>query len=201
MTASRIMAAIIATCTICGLALQYALVLPKNGSHAVTAWNMIGFFTVLANLAMAAIFGLRAAGRIGEAPRLFGGSALVMALVGATFETMLRPIFHPTGTQWWADLLLHDLVPILTVTYWLAMAPKGRLRFSDPPIWTLVPLIYFLYAVARAQFTGKYPYPFMDALAIGWSATLLNAVLMAGAFLVAGFLMVLLDRRLAPRSG
>ena len=94
-------------------------------------------------------------------------------------------------------------MPILTPIYWLIHAPKGCLRSRDPLIWSAYPLTYLAYALIRGGIGGKYPYPFLDVGKFGWTATASNATGIAAGFLIGGYLMVWLDRRLAqgPTAG
>jgi hypothetical protein len=80
--------------------------------------------------------------------------------------------------------------------YWLSMAVKGRLRWLDPLLWAVYPLAYFFYALLRGALTSKYPYPFIDVAQLGWPRTLVNACVIALAYIAAGYLMVAIDRGL-----
>jgi hypothetical protein len=51
----------------------------------------------------------------------------------------------------------------------------------------------------RGGVEGNYPYGFLDVGKIGWMATAGNATAIAVGFLLAGYLIVWLDRRLAPQ--
>lgn len=63
--------------------------------------------------------------------------------------------------------------------------------------WTGVPLVYFVYALARAALDGFYPYPFIDVSQLGWSRVLVNAVGMLSAFLIVGLLFVAIGRAMS----
>ena len=108
---------------------------------------------------------------------------------------LLRGLVELSGGAAVADLLLHKVVPVLAPLYWLFMAPKGGLRWRDPWLWMLYPLLYFGYAVARGLGGDRYPYPFMDVSEIGWLRTAINAAVIAAAFAIAGYALVWLDRR------
>jgi hypothetical protein len=60
-----------------------------------------------------------------------------------------------------------------------------------------LPLAYFPYALARGALDGRYPYPFIDVGTLGWARVLGNAAAIAAAFLIAGYALVWLDRRLS----
>jgi hypothetical protein len=52
----------------------------------------------------------------------------------------------------------------------------------------------------RGAVEGQYPYGFLDVGKIGWMATAINATAIAVGFLLTGYLIVWLDRRLAREA-
>jgi hypothetical protein len=195
---ARFAALLIALAGLGGLALQFSVSLEKNGTPLAALWAMSRFFTVIGNLVaalvlLAAALGLRAATR----PHRLAGAALLTGLIGVVYAALLRRTEHLTGHAEIASILLHYAVPALVALFWLTLAPKGGLRRGDPFRWALLPLAYLPYALARAQADGRYPYPFLDAARLGWTQVMLNATLIAAAFVLAGLLLVWLDRRLA----
>lgn len=194
----RIAAAIVAVIAWGGLVIQFGASSEKAGSALGGILSMLRFFTVLTNLGLAILFTAIAAGR-GWAlrPRLFAGLLLAILLVGIVYGLLLRGLETLTGGAAVANVLLHNVTPILVPLFWLAFVPKGRLRWADTWRSTLFPLGYFVYALAIGAASGRYPYPFMNVAQIGWGATLLNAALMATGFVIVGLAVVALDRRLA----
>jgi hypothetical protein len=63
--------------------------------------------------------------------------------VGVTYSLLLRSLWSPQGGQRVADILLHDLMPIMYVAYWLIFVPKGSLLWKNTLSWTIYPLLYF----------------------------------------------------------
>lgn len=92
------------------------------------------------------------------------------------------------------------MTPILAPLYWLFAAEKGHLKRRDPLLWALLPLVYFVYALARAKVEGVYAYPFMNVDKLGWGQTLITAMVMVLGFLIGGQTLVWLDRELPSRS-
>lgn len=168
-----------------------------TGSAGETLWVLLRYFTVLTNLLVAVVMaGVALGSRRLSAPFLLGGITLSILLVGIVYMTLLRGMLELSGGALLADHLLHQLIPSLVPLWWLAFAPKGRLRWRDPLWWSVYPLAYFAYALARGAAEGKYAYPFIDVATNGLVATLVNALLIALGFLVAGALLVLIDARL-----
>lgn len=181
-----------------GLAIQLAASTDLAGSAGAAIWAMLRYFTILTNLIVALLFTAIAFGRpFKRLPFLLGGATLAMLLVGIVYALLLRGLLELSGGARLADLLLHTATPILVPLYWLAFAPKGGLARHDPWLWALYPLAYFIYALARGAAEGRYAYPFLDAGRLAPMEIALNAVVMAAGFLLAGYALLWLDRRLA----
>ena len=191
---ARPAAALIALVGCAGLAVQFSATQSATGSVGETIWILTRFFTVLTNLVVAVSFTAMASGRR-ISPFLMGGITLAIVLVGLVYMLLLRGLIELSGGRLLADFLLHKAVPLLVPIYWFVFAPKGGLRWRDPWLWALYPLLYFAYAIARGLSGDRYPYPFMDVGELGWLQTLINAGAIAAVFIVVGYALVWLDRR------
>jgi hypothetical protein len=118
-----------------------------------------------------------------------------MMLVGIVYALLLENLFHDTGAALFASHMMHRVAPIAITVFWIFLVPHGRLQWSAPLKWSLLPIVYFVYAIARGLVTGKYPYPFMNLGKIGVGETALNAAAIAAAFIVSGYAMVWIDHR------
>lgn len=197
----RIGAALIAAAAWLGIAVQFQASLHKLGSVALAVWAMLRFFTILSNLLVAILFtGIAIDRGRYRSPFLIGGAAILMLLVGLVYALLLRGLIELSGGARLADILLHMVTPVLVPLYWLGFVPKGRLRWRDPWLWAVVPLLYLFYALLRGAVAGIYPYPFIDVARIGWAQTLTNAVAIGIAFVGAGFPLVILDRLLVRKG-
>lgn len=193
---TRSTALVIALAAVIGLALQFEASVGLVGSPVGASWVMLRYFTVIANLLVAVAFGVTASGRV-ESPRMLGGVTVAMLLVGIVYGVLLDGLVSLSGGAWTADLILHRIVPVLVLLYWLMLAPRGGLAWKDPFVWVLLPIGYFGYALVRGTIERRYAYPFLDYPRIGWGVVLAHAAVMAAGFLAVGFGMVWLDRRLA----
>ena len=192
---ARLAAALVALTALAGLFVQWRASTVLTGSAGAALWAMLRFFTILANLLAALHFTALALGfRRAAQPFLLGGTTLAILLVGIVYFLLLRGLLELSAGALLADRLLHMATPALVPLWWLAFAPKGGLRQRDPWLWALLPLVYFAYALTRGGVDGRYPYPFMNVAQLGWGQTLVNAVAIAAGFLVAGFLLLRLDR-------
>jgi hypothetical protein len=198
---ARIMAAAIALTALIGLAVQFHASLDRLGAIAETTWIVLRYFTIIANLLVAAVFTGIAAGRVNfAAPSLLGGLTLAMLLVGVVYGLLLDGLLELSDGDKLADLVLHKITPVLVPIWWLAFAPKGLLNSHDPWRWTILPVIYLAYALARGALEGVYAYPFMDVEKIGWLRTEANALLLGVGFLAAGYALVWLDKLIGGRA-
>jgi hypothetical protein len=196
---ARIFAAAIALAAATGLAVQLHATFGRTGSVGATLWIMFRYFTIIGNTMTVVVFAeIAFGGRRFVRPAVLGGITLTMLLIGIVYGLLLRGLRELSGDAWLADFLLHTVTPLLVPLFWLIAARKGGLTRTDPLIWASVPLVYFAYAMVRAAADGIYPYPFMNVAIIGGAQTAINAAAIAAGFLVAGFGLVWLDRRLAP---
>ena len=189
----RIAAALVAIVCWAGLAIQFSATYAAHPDIAATLWILARFFTVLTNLALAVVTTWIAVGGRPSA-MLLGGLTLAILLVGVVYASLLAGLHELRGPALVADILLHKVSPILMALWWLLFAPRNKLRWNAPLWWTAYPLLYFAYVLARGAEDGKYPYPFLDVGKLGWLQTALNAGGIAMAFILAGFLLVWIDR-------
>jgi hypothetical protein len=178
-----------------GLAFQFSATYAEDQSLLSTLWVLARFFTIISNLALAiAMSRLVLGGRV--SPFVSGGLTLAILLVGIVYVVLLRGLHPLSGAALVANALLHYASPVAMAAFWLLLTPHGRLRWSAPLWWALLPVTYFAYIVARGAFDGRYPYPFIDVAKIGPGHTLINAVAIALGFIASGFGLVGLDRLL-----
>jgi hypothetical protein len=192
-----------------GLLLQLYLVIVRSPP----GWAMLGevityfsFFTILTNLLVALVFtaiAMRAAAgwvQFFSSSSVQGGVAVYIAIVGIVYQLLLRQLWNPRGAQLLADMLLHAVIPLGYVVYWLIFAPRAGLRWKDAVVWLVYPGVYLLYVLARGAVTGLYPYPFVDVNALGYAGVLARAVVLMAVFLGMGLLVVVLSRKRASKG-
>jgi hypothetical protein len=200
LTTGRFAALAVAAVAWTGLVVQLIASTGLAGSIGQAVWAMARYFTVIANLLVAGQF---TAVALGHAPRpkSLGLVTLAILLVGIVYGTMLRGLVELSGGAALADLLLHSVTPVLVPLWWLMFAPRAGLDWRDPWHWSLLPLVYFAYALGRGGIEERYAYPFMDVGSLGWPAVLANAALMAAGFVIGGYVLVAMSARLSGRRG
>jgi hypothetical protein len=183
------------------LALQLYLMLAQSPAGAMlgTVVTFFSFFTILTNLLVALVFTAAAFrrpwGQWFNRPSVQAGTAVYIAIVGVVYQLLLRRLWNPQGAQWLADVLLHSIIPVGYVLYWLLLAPRTGLRWKDAFAWLRYPAVYLVYILARGAATGLYPYPFIDVKVLGYGGVLLWASLFLLVFLGTGFAAVAVGRQ------
>lgn len=195
---ARIGAAIVALTALTGLCVQFDATLTQTGSVGVTLWTILRFFTIWANILVVITFGPIALGRH-VSPRRVGGTVLAILLVGIIYGLLLRGLLSLSGGALLADTLLHKVTPLLAPLWWIAFARKGQLNRRDPWIWAIFPAAYLPYALIRGMMERAYAYPFINVAKLGWGQVAINALLIAIGFVLAGYVLVWIDRRFSAR--
>lgn len=195
---ARTVAGLIAASALVGIGIEFRGSLGLTGSPLASLWVLVGYFTILTNGLVAALFASIALGAKAS-PRLLAGAALAMALVGIIYALLLSGLRVLGGQALFADFLLHTANPVLVAAFWLIFAEKGRLAIADALYWALYPLAYCVYALLRGAASGFYPYPFLDVGERGFAAVLVTAAIIAVAFVACGLTLVFVDRWFARR--
>ncbi len=200
--AARMAAGLIAALGWFALGLQLVLIIgtttAAGGTAAGALLNFFSFFTILMNTLVAAVLTAVALGRAPSASML-GAASLYIAVVGITYSIALRHIWNPQGWQLVADRMLHDLIPLSAVLFWLIAVPKGHLSVRNILAWLVFPLAYLGWSLARGALDGWYPYYFLDAGKLGYAAMARNALVVTALFGLVALVVVGLDRLLGQR--
>ena len=198
---ARFAAALIALVAMASLVAQFIVVREEYGySVARSIWVMARFLTILTTVLVAGTFAAIAAGAGKISYRWLAALTLAILLVAAGFHTLLRGNNVLVGLEVWSDLGFHTVGPVLVALFWLFLVPRGRLAFSDLPFFLIWPSAYLVYALTRGGLEGRYPYPFLDVAAIGWTPVLWTIGAFTVGVVAGGLGMILLDRVLG-RSG
>ena len=186
------------------LLLQFWLTMQRSvaagGSMLDGVATYLAYFTILTNVLAAITLSIAARPAPAGARGFFRrasvrtGIALSMLVVGIVYNLLLRGLWEPRGWQLVADVVLHDLMPVVFAGFWLLAVRGAGLEWRDLPRWLLYPVVYFVYAVTRGGLTGSYPYPFIDVASLGPARVVFNAVAMLVGFAALGAVLVMIDR-------
>ena len=171
-----------------------------GGSMLAGFATYFAYFTILTNILAAIVLSVAArpapAGARGllRSASVRTGIALSMLVVGIIYNLLLRGLWEPRGLQLAADIVLHDLMPVVFAGFWFLAVRGAGLEWRDLPRWLLYPVAYFTYALTRGSVTGSYPYPFIDVASLGVGRVLFNALALLVGFAALGAVLVMIDR-------
>jgi hypothetical protein len=204
---ARTFLALTAVCGWVGLLLQFPLTLANTRSLGMTSVGGIvtyfSFFTILTNFLIAIQASVAAClpgsnlGRFFLRPSVTAACTVYIAFVGGGYSLLLRHIWDPEGLQKIADVLLHDMVPLIFVLCWLIYLPKARLAWKALLPWLGYPLAYLIFVLLRGALTQRYPYYFIDVTKLGYPRVLFHSALLLCALLVLSSIVLAISRRLS----
>jgi len=192
----------LAACGIVGIQMQLSLF------SGAANWGMFRYFTNLSNLLCVLYFLCAAVFLLTDKKRrsVFCPMLKSMVTMSITVTMLVAHFmlgnFTMNGTISPALLLLHYIVPSMTLLDWLLFDEKGLTKKLYPILGVIIPFVYFGYALIAAQ-TGtyqngsRYPYPFIDVDNLGVLKVSLTVAALAAGFILLGYLFFLIDHGLA----
>lgn len=178
----------------------YLIIENRIESIPETVIRFFSFYTILTNILVATCFTVSWLMPTSGAGRFFRRYATVSAItvyifiVGIVYNLVLRSIWEPQGMQKMVDELLHSIIPVLFIIYWIVFKAKSKLRFASAFPWLLYPLVYVIYILIRGSFSGFFPYPFVDVGKLGYPKVFMNCFYLFLAFLMVSLLVIFIGR-------
>ena len=170
-----------------------------------TLIRFFSFFTILTNIIVATYYSLeffkveiRWFNSRNKA-EILTAVTVYITVVGLVYQILLRHIWNPTGMQRLVDELLHSIIPLLVIIYWIIYENKTVLKWKMIPRWLIYPMVYLVYIILRGHLSGFYPYPFVDVATHGLQQVLINSFFMTLLFLVLSLVMVFVGKRIHSR--
>jgi hypothetical protein len=189
------------------LLLQLWLILAnRTASIAETVIRYFSFFTILTNILVALSFSamfLKGTGNNNNfftRPKNLTAIAVYITIVGLIYNIILRFLWAPQGLAKLADELLHSVIPVLYIIFWLVFVPKQQINWRNILPWMGYPLIYLTYTLLRGPLAQWYPYPFVDVIKLGYNKVLLNSAMVCGVFLIFAVLFLSIAKMMSKRS-
>lgn len=133
-------------------------------------------------------------------PKTLTAITVYIVMVGIVYNTILRFLWKPTGLQQLADELLHAVIPLLFLLFWIFYSIKAGLKWKDVLPWLIYPAIYCVYALIRGSFSGFYPYPFIDLDKLGLSRALVNIAGLTTAFFILSLIFVAIAKWMSKKQ-
>jgi hypothetical protein len=177
--------------------MQFVLMMQNRvESLTETTIRFFSYFTILTNSLVALYFSVlwykkptTLLTRF-EKPGFLTATALYITTVGAVYQLVLRGLWEPTGMQRIVDELLHSVIPIYVIVFWIAYENKSAVSWKSIPSWLLYPLVYLIYILFRGHLSGFYPYPFVNVTELGLEKALVNSGVLLLAFVVLALIIV-----------
>lgn len=177
----------------------------RETSAAEMAIRFFSFFTILTNVLAAVCETVLVVAPGSRMGRWLGrvsvqtAIAVYIFVVGMVYNVILRSSWSPQGWQRLVDELLHVVLPLGFLLFWILHTPKAGLTARLIPGWLVYPFVYAVYVMFRGVFAGWYPYPFLDVTKLGYPRVGLNVAGMVVFFFLCSLLAVGLGRITQPR--
>lgn len=148
------------------------------------------YFTITTNIALVWLHGTTAF-RLARGRRLPAGGVydawlVYAAVTGGTYELLLRSSWSPQGEEFLSDMMLHDVVPLLTLVIWLLAAPRHGVGWRDPVVMLAYPAAYLALTLVAGAWGEGYPYDFLNVAKLGLGNVLLISLGFLAVFLALG---------------
>lgn len=97
-----------------------------------------------------------------------GGTVMFMTTTGVVYAALLGGIFNPLADdQTWMNSVLHQVTPIVMLLDLLLQPPATRIGFREALAWTIYPILFLVYSLARGPVVDWYPYSFLNPNEVG----------------------------------
>ena len=165
--------------------------------------DSFSYFTIWSNIVVAIVLTVLALRPTYDTP-LFRilrlDSVLMITVTGLVYAVVLAPDANLQGWEYLSNTLIHIATPLITLTVWAIVGPRGWIRWSTIGFALILPLVWVTYTLIRGAVIGGYPYPFIDVVRHGYGTVLINvaAITVLGLLLCAVALGI--DRLLLRRA-
>ncbi len=171
-------------------------------------FGMLLYYTVLSNLLVTLftaylIYVMRRSGENWQSQRLLrlkGGVTMSIMITCVIYHFMLAPI--ATDFYRLENFLCHYIVPLWFLADTLLFDKQGQYKIWDPVLWTILPLIYMLFALFNGLVlklpvpnskVSPFPYFFLNVNK-GWDVVIKWCLIIFAAYMVAGFIFYLIKQ-------
>ena len=157
------------------------------------------YFTILTNIGVAALMSVTFYRLYRHRPlpsaTLYAAALVYILVVCATYEAVLRTSWTPRGMGFDTDLTFHDIVPALTLVFWMFFAPKRGLGWRYSLLMLIYPGLYLVGTLVAGALGESYPYSFLDVSKIGYSAVAVTGFVFLVIFYALGLATITASRR------
>ncbi|MGL4264627.1 MAG: Pr6Pr family membrane protein [Afipia sp.] len=164
------------------LGIGYARFVGAAGDQGLSSTEatvrFFSFFTIQTNILAALVLSAFAIKTGPEEwlvhPFVRSAVAAYIVMVGIIYHSVLRPLEPMQNVLSFTNIVMHYLMPVAYLLFWLTCVRKAGLRWYDPLLWLIYPLFYLGFVLVRGKMSGFYPYPFIDAKTLGYAGVAAN---------------------------
>jgi len=174
----------------------YFIILNRIMPLLPTLVKFFSYFTILTNLLVAICFTYLYFNKESGIKTWFSNPKTLTAInvyilvVGLVYNLVLRPLREAKGLEILADELLHAVVPLLFMIFWVFFVEKSRLNWKNAYAWLIYPFLYLVYLLIRGAIIKQYPYFFIDANTLKPMEILINCLMLFIVFLILSWLFI-----------
>lgn len=141
--------------------------------------------------------------------RLKAGVTATILLTFFTYVILLLPRQSRVDFFRVKNITLHLIVPILTIANWKKYDIRGMYRVFEPLRWTVLPILYLIYALIRGLVfnipipeneDSPFPYFFLNVYEMGIPKVVMYCILLLLIFITLSYLMCLLKKEKKQKS-
>lgn len=168
--------------------------------------RFLSYFTIDSNLLVAIcatiifLFPKNAFGTFFKRSSVITAITVYITVVALIYNTVLRFLWVLNGWAIVLNELLHVIVPLLFLIYWIYFVPKYPLKWSNIWGWLIFPLIYIFFVLIRGAYANFYPYPFLNVTELGLQQVILNCIFITLLFVMLFFAFVAIGKWQAKRA-
>jgi hypothetical protein len=174
----------------------YLMMINRGTSVPETIFRFFAFFTITTNILVALCFTYIFLGSNYRIGKFFSKASTVTAItvyiiiVGIVYNVILRFTWNPPGLQKLVDELLHSVIPVISVIFWVVLVPASQLKWKNAFPWLIYPIFYMAYVIILGAITTHYPYLFIDVNRLGYNKALMNAALVLLALFLLSLVLI-----------
>lgn len=153
--------------------------------------NMFRYFTIQSNLIVGSYFSMSLINSVKDNKlfkKMLGGVTVYITITCLVFVVFLEARYEHTGIGHLSNLIVHYIVPVLTIVFLTIYRRDYSFEAKDIGKWVVYPLSYIVFVQIFGRVTGDYIYPFFEVDNIGVIGLIKSVVLLVLFFMFLSFL-------------
>lgn len=189
----RVFAFIIAAVAMLGLIIRIVIAAEYYGSVVSGLSGLYQYFTLWVNTLVFILMAMVALGRRVNNTLMLSTVVSIVG-VGIIFHALLSQGGAQEGWDGLANQITHTYIPVLTPFWWLMHGETGKTQWKNAFACLVTPAIYCVVTLVRAEFSGFYPYPFINLENLGLDGLIKSVIGLTIAFYVLSLAIITLAK-------